>query len=178
MIPFPPGRFGVLYADPPWPFKTRSAKGRGRSVDRHYSEMTIADICDLPVGEIMASDCVLFLWTTWPQLESAMHVIKRWGFIYKTCAFTWVKIAKSNGDPINGLGFWTRSNSEVCLLATHGRPTRLHANVGQVILKPRGRHSEKPAEVRGRIQRLVAGPYIELFARERVTGWTSWGNEV
>jgi N6-adenosine-specific RNA methylase IME4 len=76
-----------------------------------------------------------------------------------------------------GLGYWTRANSEVCLLATRGKPKRLNADVRQAIVEPRRQHSRKPDCVPGRIERLVAGPYLELFARTKRPGWTVWGNQ-
>lgn len=170
-------RYNVIYADPPWQFDTWSAKGKDRSAERHYPTMNLADLCELPIGTLMSQSCTLFLWTTWPRLPDAMQLIRRWGFVYKTCGFCWVKLTAA-GRPATGTGFWTRANSEVCLLATHGRPRRLSASVGQVILAPRGRHSAKPSEVRDRIVRLLEGPYIELFARERVPGWDAWGNQL
>jgi N6-adenosine-specific RNA methylase IME4 len=76
-----------------------------------------------------------------------------------------------------GTGYWTRSNSEVCLLATKGQPKRLNADVRQGIIAPRRQHSRKPNGIHERIERLVAGPYLELFARQERQGWTTWGNE-
>jgi N6-adenosine-specific RNA methylase IME4 len=77
-----------------------------------------------------------------------------------------------------GMGYWTRSNAELCLLATRGRPMRWAMDVPQVIMSPVGEHSEKPEEARRRIERLVSGPYLELFARRAAPGWTTWGNEM
>jgi N6-adenosine-specific RNA methylase IME4 len=181
MIPFPEGRFGALLVDPPWPFRSYSMKGRSRSVDRFYDEMAIADIMELPVSDLAADDSALFLWITSVHIPRALDVIAAWGFTYKTVAFVWVKPAKNpklNGEPVMGGGYWTRANAELCLLATRGRPKRLSRAVRQVILAPRGRHSAKPPEVRTRIEQLVGGPRIELFARERVPGWTAWGDQL
>ena len=77
-----------------------------------------------------------------------------------------------------GTGDWTRANSEPCLLATRGKPKRINADVRQAIIEPRREHSRKPDCVRGRIERLVEGPYLELFARSRCRGWDAWGNEI
>jgi N6-adenosine-specific RNA methylase IME4 len=81
-------------------------------------------------------------------------------------------------DASVGMGYWTRANSEACLLATRGKPKRLNADVRQGIIAPRREHSRKPDGIHARIERLVAGPYCELFARERRPGWDAWGNEV
>jgi len=168
--------YGVLLVDPPWKFKTWSPKGKGRSADRHYRTMNTADIHDMPVGELAAKDCVLLMWTTWPHLLDALAVIEGWGFFYKTCGFVWVKV-KANKPQI-GNGYWTRANSEPCLLATRGHPRRLNRDVPQIIAEPRREHSRKPDCIRKHIERLVAGPYLELFARSRRRGWDCWGDEL
>lgn len=169
------GHYGAILADPPWMFETWSAKGEGRAPK--YQRMTVPEIAGLPVDKVAAQDCVLFLWMSWPMLERALSVIEQWGFTYKTCAFAWVK-TNDHGMISIGTGYWTRANSECCLLATRGTPKRLDASVRQAIIEPRREHSRKPACVHERIERLVAGPYLELFARQRRLGWDAWGNEV
>lgn len=171
-------KYGAIYADPPWSFKTWSAKGQGKSAENHYQTLSIDDMCTLPVQDMAANDCVLFMWICWPQLPDALCVIDAWGFKYKTCGFAWVKADPQHPDkPRMGMGYWTRSNSEVCLLATRGKPKRLHADVRQAIIEPAREHSRKPDAIRERIQRLVAGPYLEMFARTETPGWDTWGNE-
>lgn len=178
------GRYACILADPPWAFQTYSgAKVPTRDERQPYKTMTMADIAALPVGEVAATDCALFLWVTWPTMPAALEVMKAWGFKYKTCGFCWVK---GNALPLfpddmrarMNLGYWTRSNSEVCLLGTKGRPQRLARDVRQVILEPLREHSRKPDCSRESIERLVAGPYLELFARQQRAGWDAWGNEV
>ncbi len=171
-------RFAVIYSDPPWPFETYSPNGQHTSVEHHYGTMTIDEIKRVPVEALAAKDCALFLWTTWPRLEGALEVISAWGFAYKTAAFTWVKQNKSGDGLFTGNGYWTRSNSEICLLATRGAPTRIAKDVHQIIMAPVGAHSAKPDEARRRIERLVLGPYLELFARQKTDGWFAWGNEI
>jgi N6-adenosine-specific RNA methylase IME4 len=179
-------KFKVIYADPPWEFKVYSGKGKQRSADRHYDTSSLEAIKALPVAPLADDNCTLFLWGVWPELPGALEVIKAWGFEYKTIGFLWVKTSKgapasisADGQGLHwGLGYWTRANSEFCLLATKGSPMRLSADVHQVIVAPVGEHSAKPAEVRERIMRLLTGPYLELFARRTVPGWTVWGNEV
>jgi N6-adenosine-specific RNA methylase IME4 len=172
-------RFGALYADPPWTFATRSAKGRGRSADNHYPVMTLDQIKAFPLPP-MADDSVCFLWTTDPLLPQALEVMAVWGFTFKTVGFVWAKtLLKDHSDYFpSGLGFWTRANPEICLLGTRGSPQRISRNVPKLLIAPRGRHSEKPVEINARIMRLVRGPYIELFARRRLDGWASQGNEL
>jgi N6-adenosine-specific RNA methylase IME4 len=180
---FPRNHFGVILADPPWRFKAWSGKGTARAADNHYNTMSMNEIASLPVGELAADDCALFLWACWPSINDAMKIIDAWGFKYKTCAFCWLKadtyrLFSDEATPFAGLGYWTRANSEPCLLATRGRPRRLSASVRQGIISPRREHSRKPDEIYGRINKLVSGPYIELFSRQRREGWSVWGNEV
>jgi N6-adenosine-specific RNA methylase IME4 len=163
-------QFNIILADPPWP--CNSAK-------KHYGLMTINEICTLPVAELAAPDCALFLWTTSPNLPHAFNVIKAWGFTYKTVAFVWVKRNRVTPGYFFGMGQWTRSNAEVCLLATKGTPKRENAAVRQIIDTPVEAHSKKPDEIRDRILQLMGDlPRVELFARQSPPGWDVWGNEV
>lgn len=180
----PKNHFGAIYADPPWSYKTWSAKGTGRSAEQHYATLSIDEIAALPVSDIAAPDCILFMWATWPTLKDGFRVIEAWGFEYKTCAFDWMKADVSTmdlfPDPKSAdmkLGHWTRSNSEPCLLATRGSPKRLDAGVRMGIIESARQHSRKPDCVPQRIERLVAGPYLELFARTTREGWSAWGNQ-
>ncbi len=183
------GAAGVILADCPWHFKRYSEKASEKSVGRapqdHYRTMTQAEMRALPVTDLAAQNCVLFMWTTWPHLPQAMALIKAWKFTYKTCAFDWMKADVSTMDLFGGptdadmkMGYWTRSNSEACLLATRGRPKRLDAGVRMGIIEPSREHSRKPECVHSRIERLVAGPYVELFARTPRPGWQQWGNDL
>jgi N6-adenosine-specific RNA methylase IME4 len=106
---------------------------------------------------------------------------RRGAFEYKTVGFYWVKLntaSKHDADYFTGLGYWTRANPEQCLLATRGKPTRLAKDVRRLVVERRREHSRKPDGVRERIERLVAGPYLELFARETKQGWDCWGDQV
>ena len=141
--------------------------------------MKLEDICKLPIASIAANDCALFLWATYPNLKEAFKVIEAWGFRYCTVAFTWVKRNKKSPGFFVGLGYWTRANAEICLLATKGKPQRVSKSVRQIIDAPIGRHSQKPEETRDRIVELMGDlPRVELFAREKADGWASWGNEI
>lgn len=141
--------------------------------------MTLPAICALPVEAIAAPDSILFLWATFPHLESAFQVIEAWGFTYKTVAFVWVKPNKKSPGWFWGTGFWTRANAEICLLAIRGKPRAIAHNVHQIIDSPAGIHSEKPPETRARIVALMGDlPRVELFARQRSEGWAAWGNQV
>lgn len=180
----PNKKFSVIYADPPWSFKAWSSKGTGRGASQHYSTLKTKDICKIPVADIAEKNCVLLLWAVMPQLPEALRVIDEWGFKFKTVGFTWMKqnpkapsLFYDANDIFKGMGYWTRSNSELCLLATRGNPKRINTDVAQAIFSPLREHSRKPAETYERIERLVSGPYIELFARNRRAGWDSWGAE-
>ena len=171
-------KYSIIYADPPWKYGGGKNKNfRGLAVD-HYQTMKTNDICNLPISNI-ADNAVLFMWTTFPQLNEAFKVASAWGFEYRTNAFTWVKLNR-NGTPFSGLGFWTRSNAEICLIFTKGNyPRRLSKSVSSVIISHREEHSKKPDEARKRIVELMGDlPRIELFARQKVDGWDCWGNEV
>lgn len=179
----PQKHFACVLADPPWQHKTFSAKGlEGRP--QHYGRMALKDICALPVQDVAAKDCWLFLWTTGPHLEQAFQVIKAWGFKYSGMGFDWVKLNPKAGElfldkhsfAVN-LGYTTRKNLEYCLLARRGSPKRLRKDIRALIIAPRREHSRKPDEAHSRIEQFCAGPRLEIFARQSREGWTTWGNE-
>jgi N6-adenosine-specific RNA methylase IME4 len=170
-----------VVADPPWPYATYSAKGKGRSAGAWYNTMSIGEIAALPVASLAAPNAVLFLWVTKPILPRAFAVIEVWGFRYKTNGFVWVKTYPDPGERAPrfffGLGHWTRSNPGQCLLATCGRLQRRDKDVAELIVAPVREHSRKPDAIYERVGHLVAGPYLELFARAGVAarpGWTKW----
>lgn len=171
-------RFAVIYADPPWEFQVYSGKGKQRSAERHYDTSSLDDIKSLPVADLAADNCALFLWCVMPELPGALEVIKAWGFEYKTAAFNWVKQNRSGEGLFWGMGYWTRANAELCLFATRGSPNRLAMDVHQIVMAPVAEHSRKPDEVRTRIERLLGGPYLELYGRQPVDGWIVWGDEI
>ena len=169
-------KYNIIYADPPWQYARSKVQG---AAEKHYRTMSVDDICQLPIAEICGKDCILFMWATFPQLREALQVIKAWGFDYKSVAFVWLKQNKSGIGWFYGLGFWTRGNAEICLLATKGQPKRKSAKVHQFIISPLRGHSQKPDEARDKIVELVGDlPRVELFAREKAEGWDTWGNEV
>jgi len=178
----PRRHYGAILADPPWAFATWSHKGQGRSGEAHYRTMPQADLEALPVASVAAPDAVLLLWVVQTQLPQAVRLVEAWGFNQKSVAFAWMK---GDGLPLfpddvtfqMGMGKWTRAEFEQCWLATRGNPSRLNADVRQVLTEKRREHSRKPDGVHERIERLVAGPYLELFARQRRPGWDCWGNE-
>ena len=164
----------------------------------HYDLMPLSEICALPVANIAADDCLLFLWITSPELPDAFDVGKAWGFKYITVGFVWDK-----QRPLKG--HYTMSQCEQCLVFKKGKipQPRGARNVRQLLSCPeevlahltddeilelalpellsirRGAHSVKPYQIRDRIVEMF--PYhnrIELFARQCVEGWDAWGNEV
>ena len=172
-------KYKVILSDPPWEYRVWGKKGIGRSAVNHYPVMKLSDICALPVADIADKDSALFLWATYPNLYEAFEVLRAWSFEYKTVAFTWVKRNKKSAGYFTGLGYYTRANAEICLLATKGSPKRIHSDVRQIIDAPLERHSKKPDETRDRIVRLFGDiPRIELFAREKTDGWDVFGNEI
>lgn len=172
-------KYSVIYADPPWRYKVYSKKGLGRSAESHYPTMSLEDIKALPIGELAAKDCALFMWITFPCMQEAFQVLEAWGFEYKTTAFVWIKQNRVSDSLFWGMGYWTRANAELCILATKGHPKRASPGVHQVIMSHIEEHSKKPEEARNRIVQLMGDvPRIELFARQSPEGWDVWGNEV
>ncbi len=171
-------KYNIIYADPPWSYQNWCDKKNG-AAKAHYETMTQADIEALPVGKIAADDSILFMWATFPKLQEALNTIKAWGFEYKTIGFCWVKRNK-NGTWFKGIGFYTKSNCEVCLIATKGKPPKasIHHNISQIIETVREVHSKKPDIVKDKIVEFSGDlPRIELFARKQTEGWDVWGNE-
>jgi len=143
--------------------------------------MTLRDIKELPIKDIADDNSLLFLWITFPHLHEMVELLDAWGFTYKTCAFTWIKIYKYTKNPILACGYWTRSNAEICILATRGKdyPRRISKSISQIVITEKQEHSRKPDIVRQKIVELMGDLLrIELFARTKVEGWDAWGNEV
>lgn len=177
-IPFPNKKYQIIYADPPWSYRDKALAGN-RGAGCKYQTQESDWISNLPVSDIAAENCVLFLWVTMPKLNECWGVIEKWGFTYKTCAFNWVKKNKKADSWFWGMGRWTRANAELCLLSTKGKPKRINAGVHSVIDTLIEKHSKKPDEARRRIVELLGDlPRIELFARKKTDGWDVWGDEV
>lgn len=174
--------YGVIYADPPWAFKTFSEADRGvvphRTEEAPYQPMTRDELLALPVSEIAAKDCILHLWVISSHVDQAFELAAQWGFTFKSLGMVWVKTQKGDPEvPKMGMGMWFRQEAEVCLLFTKGKPTRIGKGVRQTILEPAREHSRKPEAAYERIEALTAGPYVELFSRASRTGWDAMGNE-
>jgi len=190
--------YDVILADPPWSFRVWDKDtGNGRSAESHYSTMSLDDICALPVKELASPNCVLFMWSVWPSIFDAEKVITAWGFRYKSLGFEWWKLNKSwerawvpmldvfSGYKwleklfFFGMGYYTRTNSEPCLLSTRGSmPVAVH-DERNFIIAPIREHSRKPDEQYKKIERLYPNTKkLELFARHQQPGWDVFGNQV
>lgn len=184
--PLPRGPFAVILADPAWSYITYNGSGTPhRTKKDHYPVMTLDELKLLEVSEVAAKDCVLIMWVIGSHLDQALELGRSWGFTYKSDLFYWIKIGKSDPSvrPI-GMGKWTRKQVETALIFTRGNPKRLDAGVRQLIeteehliYAARREHSRKPDQQYERIERLCAGPFLEMFARTQRSGWESWGNE-
>jgi len=169
-------KYKIIYADPPWKYKNM---GNIQAVaNKHYKTMNNKDICNLPIKNISDNNSILFLWATFPKIQEALDVIKAWGFEYKTVGFVWIKKNK-NLTNFFGVGWYTKSNTEVCLIGVKGKAPKISNKISQIIETIREKHSKKPNIVRNKIIEFCGDiPKIELFAREKIEGWDVWGNEV
>ena len=181
-------KYKIIYCDPPWSYQNGGVPQGG--VEAQYPTMKLEDIKALPIKDLADDISVLFMWATFPQLKEALEVIEAWGFEYKTLGFSWIK-TNQDGTPFFGIGYYAKSNCEVCLMATKGKAHSLvkSNSVSSVIIHPKTAHSRKPDVVREKIVELMGDiPRIELFARDngdkdlfgknRLDGWDTWGNEV
>ncbi len=161
-------KFGCIYADPPWKYGNQATRA---STDKHYLTMTVDEICSLPIADLAAKTCHMHLWTTNGFLPDSFRVLESWGFTYKSM-FVWCK-------PKMGMGNYWRLSHEVLLLGIKGsKATFRDKSLYSWGRYKATRHSAKPPEVRGFIERASPGPYLELFGRRAVNGWTVWGNEI
>lgn len=195
-------KYHIIYADPPWTYNDRRENGNGTKFGGgamgHYPTLTIKDIKNLPIYKITENNCVLYLWVTFPLLKEGLEVMKSWGFKYKTLGFSWHKLNK-NGNLFFGIGSYTKSNAEICLMGTKGKVgimkkdnngnwiitdpkeklCTISNNVSSAINSIREKHSKKPDEIRNRIVELFGDvSKIELFARNKYEGWDSIGYDI
>jgi len=177
--PLPDGPYDLLYPDPPWPFRTYSNKGQGRSASRHYSTMSIDALKQLPIGDIAEPNSVMVMWVYDPLLPECIEVLQAWSFKFVTRPFTWVKVAR-DGSPRMGTGYYSRRGSETAIIGKRGKGLKRHSkSVREVIMAPRREHSRKPDEARDRLEQLFGDVRrIELFARRTAPGWDAWGDEI
>lgn len=180
-------KYDIIYADPPWEYRVWGKKGSVSTAANHYNTMSLGYLACMDIASICNTNSVLFMWATFPCLLEALALGKAWRFTYKTVAFVWVKRNKHNYNPSLGMGHYTRANAEIVLLFTRGRSLeRASKNISQILISPKGRHSQKPPEIRSRIEKLFGDrSRLELFARSRdgffqnieYEGWDVFGNE-
>lgn len=170
-----PGAYGLIMADPPWRFETYSDLGRGKSAEQHYSTMTLDDIAALPIADLAAPDCLLWLWATAPMLHVQIGLLDRWGFKFKTSG-TWVKTT-THGKIAFGTGYILRNAHEPFLIATRGKPACTRS-VRSVVMAQTTGHSRKPAAAFAAAEALLPGVRrVELFSRQNRPGWDAWGDQ-
>lgn len=141
--------------------------------------MSIAELIALPVPKYAADRSHLYLWCPNALLAEGLEIMQAWGFKYKT-NIVWYKVRKDGGPDGRGVGFYFRNVTELLLFGIKGSmrtlaPGRRQTNV---IVRRKREHSRKPSETYDLIERCSPGPYLEVFARERMPGWTQWGDEV
>lgn len=171
--------FGTILIDPPWRFANRTGKVAPEHKRlRRYGTMTFDEIAALPVGALAQAKSHLYLWCPNALLYEALKIMKEWGFIYKT-NIVWLKIRKDRGPDGRGVGFYFRNVTELLLFGVKGNLRTLDSGRRQVnlIASRKREHSRKPYEIYKVIEDCSPGPYLELFAREQVPGWTQLGDE-
>lgn len=187
--PLPNKKYEIIYADPPWDyggkmqFDKSSIKSENigwtrdifiSSANFKYPTVKTEKLKQIPVADISADNCLLFLWSTNPHLAQAIQLGEAWGFEYKTVAFVWDKMSHNPGQ-------YTLSNCELCLLFKKGKIPRPRGarNIQQLVHSPRREHSRKPDEVREAIVKMFPSQSrIELFARSSYKNWDVWGLDV
>lgn len=173
-------KFSTILADPPWRFQNRTGKiaPEHKRLTR-YETMSTDEICALPVKEIVQDRAHLYLWVPNALIPDGIRVLEAWGFRYKT-NLVWHKVRKDGGSDGRGVGFYFRNVTELLLFAVRGSNirtlTRGRSQVNLMASRKR-EHSRKPDEQYDIIESCSAGPYVELFARGRQNGWTTWGFE-
>ncbi len=174
------GAFSTILIDPPWRFQNRTGKMAPEHKRlKRYATMSLEEIAALPVAQHAETPSHLYLWSPNALLAEGLELMKRWGFTYKT-NIVWYKVRKDGGPDGRGVGFYFRNVTELLLFGVKGSLRTLKPGRTQVnLLATRKReHSRKPEEIYKLIEDCSPGPYLELFARERVANWTQWGDEV
>jgi N6-adenosine-specific RNA methylase IME4 len=172
-----PHRYGVILADPPWRFLNRTVAGEVKNPVAHYPCMSVEQLAELPVARLAAPDCALIMWATAPLLHRAIALLDAWGFTFKT-AGAWAKQSRTGERWTFGTGYVLRSAAEFYLVGTIGKPRVISRSIRNLIAAPVREHSRKPDQLHADVEALYAGPYAELFARQRREGWDAWGNDV
>lgn len=171
-----PFSYGALLVDPPWRFANYSEGGETKNPSAHYQCMSLKDIAALPVAHLAAPDCALFMWATAPLLPEAVELLRAWGFTFKSAA-AWAKQSSTGQAWAFGTGYVFRSAAEFVLVGTIGKPKVRSRSVRNLIVAPVREHSRKPEGQYTMVESLYAGPYAEIFSRNRRDGWDCWGDE-
>lgn len=185
----PDKKYQVIYADPPWDYGGKMQYDKTTIRDENirfekkiflssatfkYPTLKLNQLKKLDVASIATDDCLLFMWTTGPQMSNAIELGTAWGFEYKTIAFVWDKM-------VHNPGRYTLSQTEFVLAFKKGKfpQPRGARNIRQMVQVHRGAHSVKPVEVINGITRMFPEQKkIELFARNNYVGWDNWGLEI
>jgi len=174
------GEYGTILIDPPWRFSNRTGKvGPEHRRLHRYETLSFEEIANLPIPQLSLPKSHLYLWCPNALLLEALNIMKAWGFSYKT-NIVWFKVRKDGGPDGRGVGFYFRNVTELLLFGVKGHlrtlaPGRRQVNI---VISRKQEHSRKPDRIYPIIEACSPGPYLELFARERVKGWTQWGDEV
>lgn len=175
-----PKQSGTILIDPPWRFANRTGKMAPEHKRLHrYPTMSFEEIAALPVTRLALPNSHLYLWCPNALLLEALTIMKGWGFAYKT-NIVWYKTRKDGGPDGRGVGFYFRNVTELLLFGVKGhlrtlKPGRSQVNV---IISRKREHSRKPDSTYRLIEQCSPGPYLELFAREKVHGWVQWGDQL
>jgi N6-adenosine-specific RNA methylase IME4 len=160
-------RFGTLYADPPWLYDNQGTRA---ATSKHYSGLTVDELCALPIRELAAPDAHLHLWVTNSFLFEVFRIFEAWGGFEFDSSFVWIKREM-------GLGNYWRNATELLLTAVRGS-ARQFQDLPSRLICSRGRHSAKPEQVRCLIEKASPAPRLELFGRRPSPRWTVWGNQI
>lgn len=200
--PLPPGPFATVVADPPWDYSRKlsgggtsgyspvhHSRGGNRGAANHYVTLSIDELSQLPVGDVVAQQAHLYLWTTSAFIVEAHQLAEAWGFSPKG-VIPWVKVKKNAAKHVEqaggdlhaavrmGMGLYLRWSSEFVVFAVRGKLPTLRHDVNGVVFAERQAHSEKPNELYKLIESVSPEPRLELFARTHRSGYVVWGNEV
>ncbi|AEK57890.1 conserved hypothetical protein [Acidithiobacillus caldus SM-1] len=171
-------RFPVIYADPPWRYGNQATRG---ATDNHYVTMSLDDIVQMPVRDLVTDDAWLFLWVTHNFLFDSQKVLEGWGFQYKSQIIWNKRDPNSMRSSRMGMGNYARMCHEILIIAAKGKPQGFtRRDVRSVVDAPLSRHSAKPDIFRQIIESVTVGlePRLELFGRRTAPGWTVFGNQV
>lgn len=178
-IPLPDGKFRIILCDVPYKYDYQVEGSPNYPTLSEEEIINLKDKAGKPLKEMFASDAIIFFWAPLPKLQEALHILNEWNFVYKT-AIVWSK--EKDGKSQEGTGYYIRATCELLLIATKGKigtPIPKDRSLGIIKAARTKIHSQKPDIVRRQIMKMYPNEkYLELFARESVNDWTSWGNQL